>query len=917
MADRYLVVTGNWNNTACWSATDGGAGGASFPVDGDNVYITATSGTKYVTVNVASACTTLNCTGSTAVSPVLLGANLTIGGTFTLIGASGAGRKYLCSTVRGTARTLSVGTVAFQFVDLEDITAAGSGPWDLRAITGGSGDCGGNSGAGLQFTVAQSNWLRGSGNRAFSTAANWANAVDGAAGSGRVPLPQDTALLDATTGAGTITQDLPRIGTVTIADAWTGTLTPSTAATLYGSWTNGTGMILTASTQTYTLSGRTAGLELTSAGKSWSKYFIVDAAGGTWTLGDAFTQAQSANVYSVSLTRGTFSDGGFDIQTNSLVSSGSNVRALILSGTTKVVWWSANAVGLIGSNLTFTHTGTLWINHAPTAERVSPLGNYTFNAIRYTNTGSAAHILSGGFTAASMQIDAGSALKFYRGQTYTAAAWDIGAGCTLSSDTTTQATIAKSGGGTVTIGAGCTIDYLIGSPNWTFFAPDSTDGGHNSQIYFSTITVPGTPTGDDTPTVDVSTEYATTGSTGAGTVEYQFDWDDGDYSTWSTDLTASHAYTVIGTYDITVTARLVNAPTITATSAALQVVVQQSLSVPGTPTGEQDPLIGYSNTYTTTGSTGSGTIEYRFTWDDGETSEWSTNLSASHAYSSAGNYDITVTARLQSEPTVTETSLALAVTALAETITTPGTPTGDSTVESDTLQTYTTTGSTSGSGHTLEYQFNFGDGNTTLWSSALSQSHRFRVTGTYSVTVTARCVVHTTFSAVSAALSVVVSGGIRDIAWTCDKIIESLKASLPAKLNTLDTEYGDVTLTDVDNTNYHIAERRMVDGYPMICCIPDRADLLPDTGEGRMNIEHQYITIALTLTLNDGEDDLKRRTLRTLRAIEDVLIADSTLGGQVIDCLPMDKSYDSLMLDEDALIQEAQLQVRVSVLSEE
>lgn len=159
---------------------------------------------------------------------------------------------------------------------------------------------------------------------------------------------------------------------------------------------------------------------------------------------------------------------------------------------------------------------------------------------------------------------------------------------------------------------------------------------------------------------------------------------------------------------------------------------------------------------------------------------------------------------------------------------------------------------------------------------------------------------------------------IRDIAWTCDRINTVLKAALPAKLNTLDTEYGDtISLADVDNTNYHIAERRLVDGYPMICCIPDRADMLPYTGEGRMNIEHQYITIAITLSLNDGEDNLKRHALRTLRAIEDVLIADSTLGGQVIDCLPIGKTYDSLMLDEDALIQEAQLQVRVSVLSDE
>ncbi|MFC2081419.1 hypothetical protein ACFLR8_04335, partial [Bacteroidota bacterium] len=36
---RYSVNDGNWNNTASWSATSGGASGASVPVAGDTVYI--------------------------------------------------------------------------------------------------------------------------------------------------------------------------------------------------------------------------------------------------------------------------------------------------------------------------------------------------------------------------------------------------------------------------------------------------------------------------------------------------------------------------------------------------------------------------------------------------------------------------------------------------------------------------------------------------------------------------------------------------------------------------------------------------------------------------------------------------------------------------------------------------------------
>jgi hypothetical protein len=39
MASRYLVATGNWSSTSIWSATSGGASGASVPTSSDSVYI--------------------------------------------------------------------------------------------------------------------------------------------------------------------------------------------------------------------------------------------------------------------------------------------------------------------------------------------------------------------------------------------------------------------------------------------------------------------------------------------------------------------------------------------------------------------------------------------------------------------------------------------------------------------------------------------------------------------------------------------------------------------------------------------------------------------------------------------------------------------------------------------------------------
>lgn len=66
MADRYWVSgTGNWDQatTTHWSATSGGAGGASVPVAGDDVYLDGNSGTGNVTITANAPCRSLDCTG--------------------------------------------------------------------------------------------------------------------------------------------------------------------------------------------------------------------------------------------------------------------------------------------------------------------------------------------------------------------------------------------------------------------------------------------------------------------------------------------------------------------------------------------------------------------------------------------------------------------------------------------------------------------------------------------------------------------------------------------------------------------------------------------------------------------------------------------------------------------------------------
>jgi hypothetical protein len=77
-ANRYSVATGNWNSTAVWSATSGGAPGAAVPVVGDDVTI---EGGFTVTVNANTAAL-----GSLTIS---FGSVLTVGGfTISVTGAT-------------------------------------------------------------------------------------------------------------------------------------------------------------------------------------------------------------------------------------------------------------------------------------------------------------------------------------------------------------------------------------------------------------------------------------------------------------------------------------------------------------------------------------------------------------------------------------------------------------------------------------------------------------------------------------------------------------------------------------------------------------------------------------------------------------------------------------------------------------
>lgn len=152
-------------------------------------------------------------------------------GSWTLTGNSAVNRVLVTSAVVGTPITLTVNSwTSISNTDFRDITAAGTASWNLSSITGGSGDCGGNS--GISFTAATTQfWVGATVTGQWSDVTRWTS---------RVPLPQDNVRINlAFSSAVSIGTDMPRVGKNVdfTGSSWTGTalnLSKSIAFTIFG-----------------------------------------------------------------------------------------------------------------------------------------------------------------------------------------------------------------------------------------------------------------------------------------------------------------------------------------------------------------------------------------------------------------------------------------------------------------------------------------------------------------------------------------------------------------------------------------------------------------------------------------------------------------------------------------------------------
>lgn len=169
-------------------------------------------------------------------------ADITVSWTLTLASDSAASRLL----VRGlnwvpAQKTITAAAVTTSNVNFKDIIGAGAASRDLSAEN--SGDCGNNT--DITFTTADNlYWVWNWGNR--SDTSHWSTS-SGWSGGARIPLPQDTAFIDAnsiTSASQTIVNDMFHMGNID----FTGVLNTPTFSNgdtiMYGSLTYVSGMTL-------------------------------------------------------------------------------------------------------------------------------------------------------------------------------------------------------------------------------------------------------------------------------------------------------------------------------------------------------------------------------------------------------------------------------------------------------------------------------------------------------------------------------------------------------------------------------------------------------------------------------------------------------------------------------------------------
>lgn len=378
MADRYWVGgTGTWSstNTANWSASSGGASGASVPTAADDVFFDANSntGTTAFTVTMANTprvCNNITISGLDG-AMTLAGSNigLTVSGNLSFP-ATNFTRTYTGTTTFNsttTGKTITTNGVAFG----APVTFDGvGGGWVLQDAL--------STGAGTATTTTLTNGTLDLNNQTLTTgrfASNNSNTRTIAFGTGNITCigngaVWNTLTVTGLTTTGTQVVNVTSTGSTAISftpgalseansisynftggtyalslngtsttvrslnfTGYAGTYSEVLITTIYGNLTLSTGMSLTASTFTWSFRATSGTQLITTNGKTLDFPVTFNGVGGTFRLEDAFTIGSTRTM---TLTNGTLNLNGKTCTVGTRFTTATGTKNLTFNGGTLV-----------------------------------------------------------------------------------------------------------------------------------------------------------------------------------------------------------------------------------------------------------------------------------------------------------------------------------------------------------------------------------------------------------------------------------------------------------------------------------------------------------------------------------------------------------------------------------------------------
>ena len=266
------------------------------------------------------------------------------------------------------------------------------------------------------------------------------------------------------------------------------------------------------------------------------------------------------------------------------------------------------------------------------------------------------------------------------------------------------------------------------------------------------VSVPTAPSGPAIGIPGTSYSYSVGGASSnlGHPLQYFFNWGDGTNSGWLPvgQTSASKSWSSVGTFLVKCRARCSADNSVISPWSETLLVAIERVSTPASPSGPNGGNPGTGYTYSTGRSSSNlgHSIQYLFDWGDGTNSGWlpTGTMSAYHSWTSTGTNLVKAQARCATHTSVVS-SWSGNLSVIIETVSSPATPYGD--VTSGTVgasYVYTTSGSSSNLGHSIQYLFDWEDGTNSGWlpTGKTSASKSWSLPGSFSVRAKARCSTH-------------------------------------------------------------------------------------------------------------------------------------------------------------------------------